>query len=434
MLFFIENAEEMNSAYEELSTGTSFVHVFYDERIHPTKATPCAIFIRHVESGNTFVLGITHPDAVPIDVGILKFLSQLKCTKYILNKKEVSHFFDTTGFIDIGFDIYTKTLDMVDVRLPQFKDIRSIPIMSLNKIFNDTFETIKEFVGEHDAESHKFEDDFTNELQLMESNGVYVDRSTFNLADPSLIDSNGYVYCQYNMFTPTSRPSNRFAKINFAALNKKKNERDSFVSRYGRSGAIVMVDYESYHLRLFGNYVGFELPTTSLHEYLGKFYHDKETLTEEEYELSKKITFNLIFGGISDDVRDTIPFMSEIVKYVESCWSTYNKDGGVHTWFYNRQLRKSAYGNLNSYKLFNYLLQSAETERNCRMMKLIHEYFADKKSKLFLYHYDAFIFDMHKTEFKCVAEIAEMLSEDGKFPLRVYVGANYGELREISVS
>ena len=29
--------------------------------------------------------------------------------------------------------------------------------------------------------------------------------------------------------------------------------------------------------------------TSSLHEYLGKIYHGKNDLTEEEYELSKKL-------------------------------------------------------------------------------------------------------------------------------------------------
>jgi hypothetical protein len=433
MLFYVESADELKIAFDQLKVGSAFVHVFYDERIHPTKTSPSVIFIHHIENGVTFVLGVSHPDVVSVDIGVLEILPKLECTKYILNKKEVGHFLDTDGFIDIGFDIYTKTLEQVDVRMPQYADIRSVPIMRLNKSFNDTLKFIKEYIGTSDPETHKFENEFSSQLRSMESTGIFVDRNVFNLGDDKLIDKNGYVFCQYNMFTPTSRPSNRFSKINFAALNKKKGERDCFVSRFGRSGGIVMIDYESYHLRLFGNHVGFELPTSSLHEYLGKFYHDKETLTEDEYELSKKITFNLIFGGISDDIRDAIPFMGEIVKYVKATWDKYNKDGYVQTWYYDRKLRKSAYADLNSYKLFNYLLQSAETERNCLMMKLISEFFSKKKSELFLYHYDAFIFDMHKSEFKCVEELANILSEGGNFPLRVYVGSNYGDLREIHV-
>ena len=57
-----------------------------------------------------------------------------------------------------------------------------------------------------------------------------------------------------------------------------------------------MVDYESYHLRLFADHINFELPKSSLHEYLGKLYHDKEELTEEEYDLSKKLHLTFVCG------------------------------------------------------------------------------------------------------------------------------------------
>ena len=176
----------------------------------------------------------------------------------------------------------------------------------------------KNEISNIDADAYTFENEFSRQLSNIEKNGIYVNRSMFNIGDVSLLDDDDLIYSQYNILTPTNRPSNRFSKINFAALNKKKNERDSICSRY-EDGAIVMVDYESYHLRLFADHVGFELPKSSLHEYLGKLYHDKETLTEEEYELSKKITFNIMYGGVSDDIRNNIPFMAKIADYVEIC-------------------------------------------------------------------------------------------------------------------
>ena len=99
-----------------------------------------------------------------------------------------------------------------------------------------------------------------------------------------------------------------------------------------------MVDYESYHLRLLANFLEYDLPKTSLHEYLGKYYHGKDTLTEEEYELSKKITFNLIYGGISEDVKQNVPFMKTISEYVDSVWDFYSKNKFVETWYYKEKL------------------------------------------------------------------------------------------------
>ena len=279
---------------------------------------------------------------------------------------------------------------------------------------------------------YEFEDDFSKQLSIIESSGIHVNRTMFNLADHNVIDEQNCIYSQYNMLTPTHRPSNRFAKINFAALNKKKNERDCICSRYDE-GAIVMIDYESYHLRLFGNHVGFDLPESSLHEYLGCLYHDKDTLTEEEYELSKKITFNIMYGGVSDDIRENIPFMNQIAMYVEKIWNEYNSLGYVKTWFYKKKLKKSTYGDLNPYKLFNYMLQNAETERNCLMMKKINEEIKSTDIKFILYHYDAFIFDMKFSDFNLVENIKKILVDNGVYPIKIYAGGHYGDLKLVNV-
>jgi DNA polymerase I-like protein with 3'-5' exonuclease and polymerase domains len=248
------------------------------------------------------------------------------------------------------------------------------------------------------------------------------------------VDDTQCVYTQYNLYTPTSRPSNRFGNVNYAALNKKTGDRDCFVSRYGNEGALVMMDYESYHLRLFGNHVKFDLPDEPLHGYLGKLYHGKGELTEDEYDLSKKITFNLIYGGITDDVRDNVPFMARIAEFVDETWKFYKKHGYVSTWLYGRKLMSSIFDDkTNSYKVFNYLLQAAETERNCMVLADIFGYLDNKKTKCVLYTYDAFLFDVPSDEFINTRELRDIMDPSGDYPIRTYVGANYGDLREIIV-
>jgi len=283
-----------------------------------------------------------------------------------------------------------------------------------------------------DLGMEQYELEFSHVLCELEKSGLYV--NDFKLGDTSLVDENQLVYTQYNLHTPTSRPSNRFGNVNYAALNKKTGDRDCFVSRHGKDGAIVMMDYESYHLRLFGNHVKFDLPNESLHGYLGKLYHGKDELTEEEYDLSKKITFNLIYGGISDDVRDNVPFMARIAEFVDETWKHYQKNGYVETWFYNRKLKSSLFDDkTNSYKVFNYLLQSAETERNCKVMRDIVDYLNNKDTQCVLYTYDAFLFDVPREEFIDIIELKKIMDPDGDYPMRTYVGANYGDLRELSV-
>ena len=103
---------------------------------------------------------------------------------------------------------------------------------------------------------------------------MYVEN--FKLGKQTLVDENNLVFGQYNMMTPTGRPSNAFGNVNYAALNEKTGQRDCFTSRFGDDGLLIMVDYESYHLRLLANFLDYDLPRTSLHEYLGKLYHGKD--------------------------------------------------------------------------------------------------------------------------------------------------------------
>ena len=431
MSVFVETLLDFEEYQKTVTHGNCFFHFVYDDKIHPSKVTPCILFVYHFETDTTYTFSFNHPDVLNININVLQSIVNIPCKKFIFDKKNAKHFVDLKNFIDIKFDNYAKTLEQIDIKLPSTHDIRSCPIMIIKKSFNDTLKLLKNIIGDVDKEHYFFENDFSQQLYTIELCGVYVNKETFNLGDINTIDNNNLVYTQYNMLTPTYRPSNRFAKINFAALNKKKNERDSICSRYEK-GAIVMMDYESYHLRLFGNHIGFDLPKTSLHLYLGQLYHDKKELTEEEYDLSKKITFNIMYGGVSQDIRENIPFMDQIAIYVDKLWERYNKDGYVTSWFYNRKLTKSAYGDLNPYKLFNYILQNAETERNCMMMKKIHELTNNTDIKLFLYHYDAFIFDMKFSDFDVVKKLKPQL-EEGLYPVKIYAGANYGDLKFIDV-
>ena len=72
-----------------------------------------------------------------------------------------------------------------------------------------------------------------NALYEIEKNGLFVrPESMSEYFEKTPID-NGFVYTQYNPYTTTGRPSNRFNGINFAAL-KKNGERSTFISRFGK--------------------------------------------------------------------------------------------------------------------------------------------------------------------------------------------------------
>ena len=77
--------------------------------------------------------------------------------------------------------------------------------------------------------------------------------------------------------------------------------------------------------------------------------------------------------------------------------------------------------------MFNYYIQATETETNIHKINEIQQYLGNKKTKLVLYIYDAFIFDFSKEDHKQVLlDLHTILSD--KFPVKIKTGKHYGAL------
>ena len=72
-------------------------------------------------------------------------------------------------------------------------------------------------------------------LSEIERYGVRVDGKKFIDRYPNATKhlKGNTLYTEYNPYTVTSRPSNRFGGINFSALNKKDGTREVFVPKEG---------------------------------------------------------------------------------------------------------------------------------------------------------------------------------------------------------
>lgn len=423
-MHFVETISEFKHLLSTLdSTEQFFFHLFVeDQETHPSEVKPLILLIKNINNNDTFAVSFSHPDVVNIDTRVLEKIAKSSCRKIIVNKKDTNHIVSFENAVDISLHAYYRNKSKIQIDLPRCKSNKSIPIMMILKKFNDTFESIVNVLNTYEPPTDKFINDLSEVLCEMEKSKIFSEKN------------NRLLNTQYNLFTPTSRPSNRYNNINFLALNKKEGERNDYVSRYGDAGAMAMIDYESYHLRLFANHVGYNLPNESLHTYLGKLYHGKDELTEDEYDLSKKITFNLMYGGITQDIIDNVPFMKSIHDYIMEVKDFYQKNNFVETWIYKRRIYSDVFDDTpNPYKVFNYLLQSAETERNCKVLKNILQFIDGKPINLPLYTYDAFLFDLHKCEFNSIKDIIKIMNPDGQFPLKLYVGRTYGDLAEIHV-
>ena len=273
----------------------------------------------------------------------------------------------------------------------------------------------------------QFNDTYPKTFATIESAGLAVDE-TFRM--PELIHD-GRVYSQYHYHTTTGRPSNAFRGFNFAAMNKEDGTRAAFHSRFER-GALVEMDFDSYHVRLIAKMIGYELPTSSIHDYLGRFYFGVDELTDEQRDESKSITFRLLYGGIDREFL-SIPFFAQVNDFVYKIWNKWKKTGCVETPILKRNICREGLQNMTANKLFNYYLQAVETEVSVRKLQQVQEMLQSYTSCMILYTYDSVLFDVNYQEARELLPQIKAVLEQGNFPVKMKVGDIYDKIKTISL-
>jgi hypothetical protein len=271
-------------------------------------------------------------------------------------------------------------------------------------------------------------------LYLLERNGVFCDKDMIRKIFPDKINilpffKENYLFNNINPFTVTGRPIINNFGIDLATLNKKDGSRSIITSRFGSQGKIVAIDYDSYQLRLIAFLLHIDIPKNkSLHDYLGEnYYFQKKELTPEERDESKNISFKLIYGGIDDKYLE-IPFFKNIADFTNTIWKSFIKNNQITTFIFHRPLYNYFFTSaMFKSKLLSYILQNLETERNMMVLnKLFKSGLFDNKykSKLILYQYDCFIFDVYKEESTFIPKVVEIM-EEGGFKTKIKEGPTF---------
>ena len=273
----------------------------------------------------------------------------------------------------------------------------------------------------------EFNDTYPVVFAEIESAGLAV---TDEFRMPELITENR-VYTQYNYHTTTGRPSNAYRGFNFAAMNKEDGTRAAFCSRFDR-GALVEMDFDSYHVRLIARLIGYELPTSSIHDYLGRFYFGTDELTDTQRDESKAITFRLLYGGIDHEFL-AIPFFRQVNDFIYELWSKWKAKRYIETPILKRRITADQITNPTANKVFNYYLQATETEVSIKKLAAALSILRNKKSRLILYTYDSLLFDVDYAEAAGLLPALKTELEQGNFPLKLKVGNIYDKLNSITL-
>ena len=281
--------------------------------------------------------------------------------------------------------------------------------------------------AEQTTSYHHFNSTYPQVFAQIESAGLQVN-DTFRM--PELVTDNR-VYSQYNYHTMTGRPSNAYRGFNYAAMNKEDGTRAAFCSRFP-NGALVEMDFDSYHVRLIARLIGYELPVSSIHDYLGRFYFGTDTLTEDQRNESKQITFRLLYGCIDSEFL-SIPFFEKVNAFVYDLWAKWKAKGRIETPILKRPITKDMVKNMTANKLFNYYLQAVETEVSVQKIQQVQSLLKTYETVIILYTYDSILFDVPVTEAKALLPQIKHVLEQGNFPTKVKCGNIYNKLNTISL-
>jgi len=438
-VFYIVEEESKLQSLQNLVRLGCFVDVISSNDLyHPKLTSVVAVYIRLLKSDHGFIIPINHDEGLNVDKNRVYELLKSTSKLYTLNKKDLLYHFNLQGAIDISLLYsmtyyerleYTKENTTLNYFYNKFKDQYNInqlvPISKLYESSEKIYNQIKKAIEIEIPDCFDFYNKTaTNVFFLLEQSGLGVYYEAFNKLftprNPIYNTVDNSVFTNYNLYNATSRPTNAFNSVNFAALPKSNEHRKCFRPT---GDYFVEFDFDGYHLRLLADQIGYKLTDESAHKQLAKLYFDKEEITDEEYAEAKQINFHAIYGKIPEKWA-FLDIFERIDKFIKELWARYETDGKVLAPISGKPFTKKL-KDMNPQKLMNYVMQSLETSRNIIILKEVLRYLKDKKTKAVLYTYDSILFDFNKEDGKELLEnLEEILSENGKYPVKFKLSNN----------
>lgn len=431
MFYIIEKSSQLPSKF-----GDCFVRFIpKNDNFHPTLTDLSLIYIRPLDDKKGYILCLDHTESFSLNKDeLFNWLVNSTDRLWVLDKKEAMHWFPHPNKLFdahlIEFVDLTKALDnnCITYYYRHYTNLSNvnclIPISKHYEECEKTFTIALPIIQKYTLTNTQFQfQNFrtTEVFYQIEKQGIKVDKHCYinhyqnKIQYPEFNLNKSKLYTQYNLYNTTTRPSNTCNSINFAALNKDNGERECYRPLNDK---FIEIDFQGYHPRLIGEMVKFEFPKDrNTYDYLG------ELLGVSQQE-AKELTFKQLYGGVWSEYQDK-PFFKEVAVYIDDLWDTFQYGGTVTT--QNKIFIRDQLEDINPQKLFNYVVQSTETLTNVQLLELVLDYLKDKKTKIVLYTYDAFLFDYSKEDGDIFTTIKELL----QYPISIKQGKSYHGLTKI---
>lgn len=416
MFWLIENTEQLKGFYNR-GYKEAYIEIIPNSyKTHPVTTEVSLIYLRPISASKGYIISINHSESMPLNSEYIAELINSYDTLYVWGKKEFLHFYLHKNLIDIS--LTSPEYEMETTRAHQILEQRNKDKLDINKIVpivkhyetcEKNYNNLKQYFNEP---VNPF---YNNRVPLVfnaiERKGIQVNSELFQ--EHFNKDLGDKVYTQYNYRTTTTRPSNRFGGINFAALNKENGCRKAFIPS---NDEFIEIDISAYHPTLAAMLVNYKFDTDDIHASFAKMYN-------VDYKKAKELTFKQLYGGVFKQYRD-LEFFQKIQEFINSLWSDFQNKGFIKCPISEYKFENSKLDNMNPQKLFNYLLQNLETSKNVCILWDIIKILKKTETNLVLYTYDAFLFDYDKTEESVLNQIKEVFKSH-QLNIKISNGNNY---------
>lgn len=442
MYYIIETPDQFEK-FQQYDLSTSIVDIVpLNDCYHSILSSICLVYIRPLRSKSGFILPVNHAESLSVGYQAISRLLRdsvdqiyavdAKRIKYYLKRNKGLFCLKTALYLKEGLhltesDYYTTAHKYFYQRYSSDCEVnRIIPISKHYEKLEAISTSLMKCMKVVDEPYYNLYGKIAPEVfYRIEKEGIKLDlqeyQKHYNVKDPKASTFQDLIYTAYSIYTSTGRPSNAFNGVNFAALNKEDDTRKAIIPK---NDYLIEYDYSSYHLRILCNLIEYKFEEDDIHRHIGRFYYEKEVLSEKEYSDSKQLTFRLLYTDSDISEVNTIPFFNKVREFKKTLWQQYVKNGYINSYYSGRPIK-----NIESKtQLLPYVLQNYETERNIEVLHRLIRYLKNKKTKLILYCYDSFLLDYSKSDGKDALVDIESILEDGGYPTSCKYGKNYQNL------
>ena len=416
MFWLIENKEQFK---EFCSKGfkEAFVEIIPNNPFqHPIENSICAFYVRPIGDRKGYILPFTHSECGSLfEDEVYVYLKSLE-TIYVRDKKEFLHYTILKQLVDITLSPPPYILPQTTAhtilygRFPNILTVNQlVPITKHYEVCEQIYDDLEHRVNI--AVNPFYNDTATLVFNAIEQNGIKVNTQLYEQHFNQ--ENREMVFTSYNFKTLTTRPSNRFGGVNFAAINKEDGSRQAFIPR---NDEFVEYDITAYHPTLAAKLVDFEFSNSDIHSSFAQMYG-------VDYQTAKELTFKQLYGGVFEQYKD-LPFFKLTSVYIDEIWETFDSTGELTCPISNHVFKRDDLENMNPQKLFNYVLQNMETSVNIKILYRILKLLKNKQTKLVLYTYDSFLFDFAKGEEDVMEQIKNVF-EKLKLYIKIKNGYSY---------